>query len=222
MTPSRTQAVFTTLLCVCAAVLLSDLYYIFMAAPNERTMGAVQRIFYFHVGSAIACYCAIAAVFAAGVYYLVKRGRKADVWLEAAGEVGFVFCTIVLASGMIWGRAAWNTFFRWEPRVASFLLLWFIFLAFTLLRRFGDPNRIAAHAAVLGIVGALMVPIMIGSVKLLSAAQQLHPQVIERHELADPRFATALTLGIVGMVLLQAVLIWLRARIGFLERHLRQ
>ena len=193
-------------------------YLVFLVVPNERVMGPVQRIFYFHVGSAIAAYCACAVVLVGGLGYLATRSRKMDALSEAAGEVGFLFCTIVLVSGMIWGHSAWNTWFRWEPRLVTFLLLWFIFLTFNLLRRFGDPQRIPAHSAVLGIIGALMVPIVVFSIKFMPNLPQLHPVVVENRGLKDPSFILAMFVGMGALVLLQGVLIVIRTRIGFLER----
>src|SRR5690606_24123628 len=124
-------------------------YLIFFYVPDEAVMGAVQRIFYFHVGSAVACYCSFAVAFAAGLGFLSQRERAFDVLGEAAGEVGFVFCSIVLASGMIWGKSAWGAWFVWEPRLVTFLALWYIFLGFNLLRMLGDARKIALHSAVL-------------------------------------------------------------------------
>ena len=190
-----------------------------MVVPNERVMGPVQRIFYFHVGSAVACYVSVGIVLVASLFYLATRNFKADVISQAAGEVGFLFCTIVMITGMIWGHAAWNTWFRWEPRLITFLLLWLIFLAFNLLRTFGNQSRIPNHCAVLGIVGAITVPLVVLSIKLLPELAQLHPQVVDRGGLKDDSYVHTMFLSMGALVMLQGVLIWLRTRIGFLERR---
>lgn len=204
--------------CVVAALaLVYANYLVFMVVPDERIMGAVQRIFYFHVGSAIACYCSAATVLIASLYYLATRDQRADEFNAAAGEVGFVFCCIVLFSGMIWGHAAWNTWFRWEPRLVSFLLMWFIFLAFNLLRMFDDEARRGVHSAVIGIVGAIMVPIVVFSIKLLPSMAQLHPQVVENRGLKHPDYIFTMEFCMAALVLLQFLLIWIRSKIGFLK-----
>jgi len=190
-------------------------YLIFLVVPNERLMGPVQRIFYFHVGSALACYAAFGIVFVGSIWHLINRSWTADAVAEAAGEVGFVFCTIVLATGMIWGKAAWNTWFSWEPRLVTFLLLWLIFLAFNLLRAFGEPSKVAAQSAVLGIIGVIMIPFVIFSVKFMPQTAQLHPQVIENSGLKEPIFAYTLAVTAAALILLQFLLVWVRARIGF-------
>ena len=193
-------------------------YMVFMFVPNEQIMGAVQRVFYFHVASAMACYAAFGLVLFASVGFLVTRNNKADVLAIAAGEVGFVFCTIVLITGMISGHSAWNTWFRWqEPRLATFLVLWLIFLSFAVLRNFGDPKKTAVHGSVLGILGALSVPIVYVSIKFLPQSARLHPEVIERGGLRDPSYWQAFGLSVFALLSLCGLLIWLRYRLGIFD-----
>ena len=197
-------------------------YFIFMVVPNEQVMGAVQRVFYFHVAAALACYAAFAVVFVASLLYLTNRKRESDLLSVAAGEVGFVLCTIVLVTGMIWGRSAWNTWFRWEePRLVTFLVLWLIFLSFTVLRNFGDPTKTAVHGSILGILGAASVPLVYLSIKLLPQSARLHPEVIERGGLRDPSYMQAFLISVVGMLSLCAILVWIRYRVGRAEDMLR-
>jgi len=197
-------------------------YFIFMVVPNEQVMGAVQRVFYFHVAAALACYLAFGGVFVASLMYLTTRSKKADILCIAAGEVGFVLCTVVLITGMIWGHSAWNTWFRWEePRLVTFLVLWLIFLSFTILRNFGDPARTAVHGSILGILGAASVPLVYFSIKLLPQSARLHPEVIEHGGLRAPSYWQAFGVSVVQMILLCAVLVWLRSRIGRAEDHAR-
>jgi heme exporter protein C len=195
---------------------------VFMVVPNEQVMGAVQRVFYFHVASALACYAAFGAVFVASLLYLTNREAKADLFATAAGEVGFVLCTIVLITGMIWGHSAWNTWFRWEePRLVTFLVLWLIFLSFTVLRNFGDPTKTAVHGSILGILGALSVPLVYISIKFLPQSARLHPEVIEHGGLKSPSYWTAFGVSVAAFMLLAALLIWLRYRVGVLEHNAR-
>lgn len=197
-------------------------YLVFMVVPNEQVMGAVQRVFYFHVASAIACYVAFAVVFVASAAYLSTYSKKADVLSAAAGEVGFVLCTIVLVTGMIWGHSAWNTWFRWEePRLVTFLVLWLIFLSFTVLRVFGDPSKTATHASILGILGALSVPLVYVSIKFLPQSARLHPEVVEHGGLKDPSYWEAFGVSVVALLLLCALLVWTRYRLGILDMKAR-
>jgi heme exporter protein C len=211
----------TPLLSTLAFLLLGfSQFLVLMVVPNERVMGAVQRIFYVHVGSAIACYLAFGVVFFAAVMYLATRNSRSDALCVAAGEVGFIFCTIVLITGMIWGHSAWNTWFRWEePRLVTFLVLWLIFLSFTIVRNFGEPAKSADHGAILGILGALSVPLVWFSIKLLPQTARLHPEVLEQGGLKDYRYWWAFGLSSLAMVCLGAVLTWIRYRLECVERE---
>jgi heme exporter protein C len=213
-----------TLLALLTLVLVGlSQYMIFMVVPNEQVMGAVQRVFYFHVASALACYAAFGAVFVASIAYLTTRNERADIFSAAAGEVGFVLCTIVLITGMIWGHSAWNTWFRWEePRLVTFLVLWLIFLSFTVLRNFGDPTKTAVHGSILGILGALSVPLVYVSIKFLPQSARLHPEVVEHGGLRDPSYWQAFGLSVVSLMVLCSLLVWLRYRIGVLEQAARE
>jgi heme exporter protein C len=190
----------------------------FLWVPNERVMGAVQRIFYFHVGSAIACYVAFGAAFLTGTRYLIKNTILDDCLNEACGEVGFLFCTITLSSGMIWGHAAWNTWFRWEPRLVTFLLLWMIFFTFVLVRSFGEVRFRASSGAILSILGSATVPLVWLSIRLMPQSEQLHPQVVEHQGLRDYRFVVTFLVAQLALVLLMSWLCFVRARLGLLER----
>lgn len=209
-------------LVIVAGLVFYALYLVFMLVPNERMMGAVQRIFYFHVGSAIACYCAVATLLIGSLAYLGTRKKVFDLVSEAGAEVGLMLSTMVMLSGMIWARPIWNTWFHWEPRLVSFLLLWMIFLALTLLRRFGEPGKIPEHCAVLGILGAITVPIVVFSIRLLPQFAQLHPRVIENRGLRDPLFVEAWAVGTFAMVGLQFFLVYIRTRIGLMQARLME
>ena len=202
------------------ALIIVANFLIFLYVPNERLMGPVQRIFYFHVAAAITCYVSIAFGFVAAVIYLRSRSRLADAALEACGEVGFLFCTIVMCSGMIWAKSAWNAFFTWEPRLVTFLLLWLIFLALNTLRAFGEPAKLGAHSAVLMILAAVTVPLVIVSVKLLPQTGQLHPQVMANRGLLHPSFKQAMILSTLGWLLFQIWLVWLRTRLALVRQEL--
>lgn len=182
---------------------------IFLLAPDERVMGPVQKIFYFHVGSALAAYLMVFTLFVGSCAFLATRRRGWDVLCAASSRVALLFCTVVLATGMIWGHAAWNVWWRWEPRLVSFLVLWLIVFAYVLLRVFTDDHqRGASFAAVVGAAAGANVPLVVYSVKLMNKAAQLHPQVIGGGGLGDPRFVYALIAGATAVML---IALWLFA-----------
>ena len=198
-----------------------SLSLIFLDVPNEKLMGPVQRIFYVHVGAAVSSYLCFAVVFFCSLGYLLERKPLFDVINEAAAELGFVLCSIVLFSGMIWGHSAWNTWFSWEPRLVTFLLLWLIYLSFIFLRVFGDSTYKGRHSAVLGIVGTLMVPIMVYSIKFWPSLAQLHPEVVAKGGLA-PEMKTALMITIGVCLLLTLQILIYRIRLGVLAYNISQ
>ena len=209
----RKNALGVLLFAVASALLLYANYLVFVVVPNEVTMGAVQRILYFHVGSAIACYSAVAILLVSSLGYIATRNPSLNHLAVAANEVGVVFCSIVLVTGMIWGNAAWNTPFRMEPRLVSSLVLWLILISILVLRRFGDSERRDTHAAVMSVVGAIMIPIVILSMRFLPQTGQLHPRVAENPSALPDGFRNAMSWAIYACMALQFALIWLRARV---------
>lgn len=127
-------------------------------APTEVTMGDAQRIFYYHVPAAIAAYTLFTINFIASLLFLWKRSEGADVWAVASAEVGLVFATVVLITGPIWGRIAWNTWWAWEPRLTSFLVLWLLYVSYMVLRRSSEGGSSPVLAAALAVVAFLDVP----------------------------------------------------------------
>jgi heme exporter protein C len=124
------------------------------AAPFESTMGLIQKIFYFHVPSWIAMFTAIVVCGVASVRYLVTRAPSADRLALSAAELVIVFGLIGMLTGPLWGRKAWGVYWQWDAKLTSALVCWLIFVAYTLLRRFGGPGseRLAAGVAIFGMV----------------------------------------------------------------------
>lgn len=195
------------------------LYQALVAAPTERFMGDVQRIFYFHVASAWTAYLAFLVVLVAGVAYLRSRDRHWDRLGLASAEVGLLLTTATLLSGAIWGRKVWGAWWTWEPRLTTTFVLWLIYAAYLVLRRsLDDPERRARFAAVFGILGFFDVPVVHMSVVWW---RSLHPNTIGpgRMEL-DPRMLVALLVSVVAMTVLYAVLVDLRLRLARMEEAL--
>jgi heme exporter protein C len=141
--------------------MLAALYGIFLYAPTEQTMGEVQRIFYLHVSSDWISFLAIFCVFFYSLRFLAKRERDLDIKAAAAAEVGVVFCTMGLVTGMLWAKPVWGIWWTWDPRLTSFFVLWLIYLGYLMLRRLVEsPEQRARLSAVFGILGAVDVPIV--------------------------------------------------------------
>jgi heme exporter protein C len=195
------------------ATMLAALYLIFVVAPTEAEMGIVQRIFYFHVASAWVAFLCFFTVAGASAAYLWRGSQAADRLALASGEVGVLFCTLVLVTGPIWARPIWGVWWTWDPRLTMTVILWAIYAGYLMLRAFGgEDEAVARYAAVLGIVGVLDIPIIRVSVRLLHG---MHPAVISREGgsgLVDPWMRVTLYVSSLAMVLLAAWLVALRTR----------
>src|SRR3954465_1087228 len=144
---------FPILAIVTAGLLSFALYEALVVAPTERTMGDVQRIFYYHVPSAWTAFLLFMINFVASVVYLVRRNVKADILALVSAEVGVVFCTVVLVTGPIWARPVWGIWWTWDLRLTLTLLLWLIYVSYLVLRRFSTSGQTPQVAAVLAVLG---------------------------------------------------------------------
>lgn len=184
---------------LCAVLVLISLLLVFTVVPNDLSLGAVQRVFYFHVASALGTYLLLAILLLSSVAFLATGRESYDLAASAAARVGSLGCTIVLTSGVIWGHCAWNTWWRWEPRLVSFLVLWLIIVAYVIFRNTSaQDERVGFYAAVLGIFAALNVPIVIASIRFVEQSEQLHPQVLRNEGLGHPMFIAALALAVLS------------------------
>ena len=140
--------------------------WVFVFAPTETEQGFVQKIMYIHVPSVIVTYLAFFVTFAFGIAYLWKRLLVFDRVAKVSAEIGLIFCAMVLLSGAIWGRPTWGTYWVWDARLTTTLLLFLIFLGYFLLRlSVQDREKEARFASVLGIIGFLDIPIVHKSVE---------------------------------------------------------
>jgi len=144
-----------------AAGLLAGLVMGFGVAPREATQGNVQRIMYLHVPSVWVAYLAFAVVLVASIAYLAKRAAAADHLAHASAEVGVLFTGITIATGSIWGKPTWGTWWTWDARLTSVAVLFVMYVGYLLLRgMIEERERAARYAAVLGILAALNIPLV--------------------------------------------------------------
>ena len=143
--------VFVPLVLV-ALVMFGAAPFVVANAPFEQTMGLVQKIFYYHVPSAMLMFVSAFVCGIASAVYLFRRSAVADRVALAAGELVVLFGLIVLVTGPLWARKAWGVWWEWDAKLTSALLLWMIFLAYMLVRRFGGPGseKLAAAMALFG------------------------------------------------------------------------
>ncbi|CAN5687428.1 cytochrome c biogenesis protein CcsA [soil metagenome] len=213
-----------------AAAMLWAFYLIFFYAPTEREMGVVQRIFYVHVPSAWVGFLAFGIVALCSVGYLWLKDDRLDAVAVSAAEIGVVFTTIVLLTGPLWAKLAWGAWWVWDPRITLTLLLWFIYIGYFMVRGATEnPERGKRFSAVVGIVGAIDIPLIHMSVYWFRSQ---HPQpVIVRPEgpAADTEIVQTLLVSLLAFTLTFLALLThryalekLRSRVRFVTyRRLR-
>jgi heme exporter protein C len=179
--------------------------------PPDAIQGPAQRIFYIHAPSAWVAFLAFGIVGVCSVLYLALREPRLDRLAASSAEVGVVFTTGVLITGPIWARPIWGAWWTWDARLTSTLFLWFIFFGYLMLRSAVlEPGQRARFSAVLGILGALLVPFIHVSVVWF---RTLHPQpvVLKPEGPTLPGSMLATLLGSFGVfTLLFAALVWQR------------
>ena len=154
------------LLVLTGILMLINLYLIFMVAPTDAVLGHVQRIFYFHVPMAIVSFVAFLVVFLASIVYVFRRDTKWDNLAHASAEVGVVFITLALITGMIWAKPVWNAWWLWTPRLTTTLILWLIYVAYLMIRSYApSPSKAAVYGAAVGIIGFADVVVVYFSVQ---------------------------------------------------------
>ena len=160
-----------------ALLLMAAVYVRALAfTPEEATQGLAQKIFYIHAPSAWVAFLAFGIVGVCSAIYLFVKDARLDLLAAASAEVGTVFTTVVLVTGPIWGKTIWGTWWTWDARLTLTLFLWFIYLAYLVLRTaVEEPGRRARYSAVLGILGALLVPFIHLSVYWF---RTLHPMPV--------------------------------------------
>lgn len=211
-----------SILAVVTALLLSfALYEALIGAPTERTMGDVQRIFYYHVPSAWTAFLFFLINFVASIVYLMGRNEKADILALVSAEVGVVFCTVVIVTGPIWARPVWGIWWAaGDIRLTTTLVLWLIYISYLVLRRFSTSGQTPIIAAVLAIFGALDVPLVYFSIWFFRTQ---HPSpVIGGGGSLDPRMARVLLINWAAFLCLAWLVSWTRYRLEVVKREVEQ
>ncbi len=212
------------LLLLTAVLTLVNGYLIFMVAPTDAVLGHVQRIFYVHVPVSIMSFLGFLACAVAGIGYLIRRTERWDRVAHASAEVGVVFVTLALVTGMIWARPVWNAWWQWEPRLTTTLILWFIYVAYLMIRQYAPtPQQGRTWSAIVGIIGFVDVPIVYYSVQWW---QSIHPRQVIGPEAAEgslePIMAQILLFSLVTTLALFTYLVLERVGLREIEDRLSQ
>jgi heme exporter protein C len=202
-------------------------YLALVFAPTEAVMGQVQRVFYFHIGTAWTALLGFLAAGFAGGLYLATRDQKWDIVEEAAVEISLVFFLITIVLGSIWARPVWNTWWTWDPRLTTAAITEMIYIAYLMLRQgIEDPGRRARFGAVYTIIGALSAPITFLAIRLF---RTIHPVVIGSGDPGAagtfsmvPGMRAAFIFALLTFTVVFIDLLWNRILIGRLAARVEQ
>lgn len=156
---------------VLTAVVLVYGFYEAMTAPKEATMGNLYRVFFYHLPHTILSFvfpylnCVASLLFLWWRSRNIERANAADAFALASAEMTVLYASIGLATGMLWGRAAWGIWWTWDARLTTYLLLWLLYVSYLLVRRFSAAGQTGVVSAALAIFAAVDIPICFMSIR---------------------------------------------------------
>lgn len=203
--PQRLPVVSLLLWALTLPGIALTLWMAFFYAPTEQVQGQPQRIFYIHVPMAWIGMLAFVIMAVAGIIYLRKKDERWDWIARAAAEVGTIFITLALITGSIWGRTTWGTWWSWDARLTTTLILWFVYVGYLMLRNYmGRTPASARSGAVMSIICVIDVPIIYESVNWW---RTLHPTAeVGTQDALPPTVVLTLLVSLTVFTLLYAVL----------------
>ena len=149
------------LLLASAGLMALTLYMVFLWVPTEQNLGVSQRIFYFHIPLAWLGMLSIVVVAFASAMHLITRKETWDSLAYATAELGLVFITLLLVTGIVWNKPVWGVWWTWDARLTTTAILWFIYVGYLMLRAYGPKgSQGARYGAVVALIGAIDTPII--------------------------------------------------------------
>ncbi len=207
---------------IVAALLIAGAFaLVLLYAPPEQTMGLVQKVFYFHMACAWIGMLSFLVAAVSGILYLSKKELRWDRFEASAVEIGLIFILVANFSGMIWAKAAWNTWWTWDPRLTTTTIMGFTYVAYLLLRRgMDDPAKRAQFGAIYALIGFITVPMTFFSARYL---RTIHPILFgtgaEKMALT-PKMLHTMGFSLVAFTVLFVALLLYRERLMATEEEL--
>ncbi|MDE6735734.1 MAG: cytochrome c biogenesis protein [Desulfovibrio sp.] len=194
-----------------ALAMAASQWLIWCYAPEEATLGLMQKIFYLHLPLAWWALISFFIVFLGSIAVLLRRSDAADRLCAAAAEVGVLFSGLTLVTGMLWARRSWGVWWTWDPRLSTALVMWFVYAAYLLLRGLDMvPERRRLVCAVVGVAAFLDVPLVFVSARIW---RSIHPAVFASREGGlEPEMKLTAVACVVALGLFWGGLVWLRKR----------
>jgi heme exporter protein C len=204
---------------VAIAVSLAVAFTLSMISPADSVQGDLVRIMYVHVPSAWLAYTAFFVTFIGGVTYLITRNLKWDRVAAASAEIGVYFTGLALALGMIWAKPTWGVWWTWDARLTFTFIMFIVYVGYLALRRTtDDPIARASRSSVLGVLGALQIPLVHFSVLWWRTLHQ-PPSLIrpDGPAIQDPLMLAALIGGVIAFTVVYVALMFKRIELIHLE-----
>ena len=199
-------------------ITMYNIYY----TPLEAVMGVVQKIFYFHMPSAIYTMVMFFVSFIFSVAYLIKQKDSFDMIASTATEIGVILATYVIISGPLWAKKAWGVYWVWDARLTFTLIMWMIYLSYLIIRSSNLTDKVKKISATISILGFVDVPLVHYSVKKWGGA---HPVVTQGKKFTDalaPEMITSLKLSFFVMAIMIIFLFLVRYKLKSLESKIDQ
>ena len=224
----QSKPIALTILDVASIVVLGiSTYLALVFAPTEAVIGDVQRVFYFHIGTAWVGLLGFIIAAVAGIAYLITKDLKWDRFEVAAVEVSTVFFFLTIVLGSIWARPAWNTWWTWDPRLTTAAVTELIYVAYFMLRQgIDDPEKRARFGALYTLLGGISAPITFMVIRLF---RTIHPVVIGNQSAAaqggfsmSSDMKVAFFFALFAFTIIFVDLIWHRVRLGTLQEKVEQ
>jgi heme exporter protein C len=195
-------------LTILAAAMFAYAPFMILDAPYESTMGLVQKIFYFHAACGMTMFLSAFVAGTSSAVFLFGRRPAADRLAVAAAELTVILGLIVLVTGPLWARKAWGVWWQWDARLTSTLVMWLIFNAYLLLRKYGGPgsDRLAAAVALFGMAN---VPFVYWSVNVW---RTVHPKTTVVPSLV-PGMRGPFWFAVIAFVILYTLVLSVRAEL---------
>ncbi|MFZ5880601.1 MAG: cytochrome c biogenesis protein [Chloroflexota bacterium] len=201
-------------------------YLALVFAPTEAVMGDVQRVFYFHIGTAWTGLLGFVIASIAGIAYLVSKNMKWDRFEVAAVEVSTVFFFLTIVLGSIWAYPAWNTWWTWDPRLTTAAITELIYVAYFMLRAgIDDPEKRARFGAVYTLLGG---PSAILTFLVIRLFRSIHPVLSNAAEKSQETMGmsgnmrVAFFFALFAFTIIFVDLVWHRLRLGALQEKVEQ
>jgi heme exporter protein C len=209
-------------LSVLSGLILSwNLHTMFLKVPDELNQGAIFRIIYFHVPSAITSFAGFFLAMFASVGYLIKKDLRFDSVAASITEVSFAFTTITLITGSIWGRVIWGIWWTWDYRLTSFFICWLLYVGYLMLRRaIDDPTTRARLCAVLSIFACVDVVIVWKSIEWFRTQHPGPVLSIRSGGGMAPGMEAPIWWNFLALIMLATVLVLIRMRQEAMQREI--